>query len=139
MIRELITDTDILSLPCAKATADDAAVADDLLDTLAAHDDAAGLAANQIGKTVQIVAYLDDKDEPHVLFNPVVKRALYPFKAFESCLSRDDESKVTRFERVQVAYEELRDGALVARKAYFDGFPGQTIQHLIDHCNGKLV
>lgn len=49
MIKELVTDEAILSQPCETATAEDAAVAQDLLDTLASLDEAACLAANQIG------------------------------------------------------------------------------------------
>ena len=37
MIKELVTDEAILSQPCETATAEDAVVAQDLLDTLAAH------------------------------------------------------------------------------------------------------
>ena len=36
MIKELVNDDAILSQPCEKATAEDAAIAQDLLDTMAA-------------------------------------------------------------------------------------------------------
>ena len=51
MIKELVKDTELLSTPCEPATADDADLATDLLDTLASLEDAACLAANQIGET----------------------------------------------------------------------------------------
>ena len=41
MIKELVTDDAILSQRCEPATADDAELAQDLLDTLASLDDAA--------------------------------------------------------------------------------------------------
>ncbi len=47
--------------------------------------------------------------------------------------------KVTRYDKVTVAYQELVDGALVSRKREFEGWTAQIIQHMIDHCKGKLV
>ena len=139
MIKELVQDEAILSQPCVAATADDATVAQDLLDTLTSLEGAACLAANQIGATTCVIAYLDDNDQPHIMYNPKVLLALGAFKTVEGCLSRESESKVTRYDRVKVAYEELVDGALVARKKDFNGWTAQIIQHMIDHCKGKLV
>ncbi len=139
MIKELVKDEALLSKPCEAATADDVDVAQDLLDTLASLEDAACLAANQIGVTKSIVAYLDENDEAHVMYNPVLKLALGAFKTTEGCLTRDEESKVTRFDRIKVAYDELADGALKPRKRDFSGWTAQIVQHMIDHCKGKLV
>lgn len=139
MIKDIVTDDDILSQPCEKATAEDADVAQDLLDTIATRDDAGGLAANQIGVTKAIAVYLDDNDEPHVIFNPVLKQGLLPFRTTEACLSHEGEAKVNRFGRIMVAYDELVDGELVARKRRFEGWTAEVIQHMIDHCKGKLV
>ena len=139
MIKDLVTDEAILSQPCERATAQDADVAQDLLDTLAFQDTAAGLAANQIGVTKCVVAYLDDDDNPHVMYNPILRQAMGPFKTTESCLSREDESKVTRYDRIQVVYDEVYEGELTQRKERFSGFTAQVIQHMIDHCKGKLV
>ena len=139
MIKELVKDEAILSQVCTPATTDDAQVADDLVETLTSMDGAACLAANQIGATTCIIAYLDDDDQPHVMYNPVLKKALRPTKTVEACLSRDDETKVTRFEWITVTYEELADGALVPRKKTFEGWTAELVQHMIDHCKGKLV
>ena len=49
MIKELVKDEAILSKPCETATAEDAALARDLVDTLDSLEDASCLAANQIG------------------------------------------------------------------------------------------
>ena len=68
-IKELVHDEALLSTPCEKATAADAEVAQDLLDTMASLDDAACLHANQIGVTHDLFAYVDEKDKPHVMFN----------------------------------------------------------------------
>lgn len=139
MIKELVKDEAVLSQPCEAATIDDAGVAQDLLDTLAATEGAACLAANQIGATRAIIAYLDDADAPHVMYNPKLLLGLNAFKTTEGCLTRDEESAVTRFDRIKVSYEEPVDGALKARKADFQGWTAQIIQHMIDHCKGKLV
>lgn len=139
MIKDIVKDEAILSQACEEATAADAPIAQDLLDTLGSIEDAACLAANQIGITKAVVAYLDDDDNPHVMYNPKLKQGLQPFKALESCFSLEDEVKVTRFARIQVAYDELVDGELVSRKRRFEGWEAQIIQHMIDHCKGKLV
>ena len=70
MIKELVKDEATLSQVCTPATAEDAQVADDLVETLTSMDGAACLAANQIGATTCIIAYLDDDDQPHVMYNP---------------------------------------------------------------------
>lgn len=139
MIKDIVTDDALLSQPCEKATAEDAQVAQDLVDTLLSHDDAACLAANQIGMTKSVFAYLDEEENPHVMYNPVLKKALHPTKTVEACLSREEEVKVTRFAWITVSYEELVEGELVPRKKTFEGWTAQLIQHMIDHCKGKLV
>ena len=139
MIKEIIKDEAVLSKPCEKACAEDARVAQDLLDTLAATEDAACLAANQIGVTKAVVVYLDDDEKPRVMYNPKLMQALHPAQVLEGCLSREGESKVKRFGWIKVAYEELQDGKLVARKRAFKGWTAEIIQHMIDHCKGKLV
>lgn len=139
MIKELVTDEAILSQPCEPATIEDASVAQDLLDTLASLEDAACLAANQIGVSKCIITYRDDNDQPHIMYNPTLKQALGAFKTVEGCLSLKTESKVTRFDRVKIAYDEVVEGALQPRKKDFTGWTAQIIQHMIDHCKGKLV
>ena len=139
MIKELVKDEAILSQPCEAATAEDAPVAQDLLDTLSSLEGAASLAANQIGVTKCVVAYLDEADQPHVMYNPKMLQALGAFKTVEGCLSLEEDSKVTRFDRIKVAYDELVDGELKPRKKDFNGWTAEVIQHMIDHCKGKLV
>ncbi|MBR3181828.1 MAG: peptide deformylase [Eggerthellaceae bacterium] len=139
MIKELVNDEKLLSTPCEPATADDADLAQDLLDTLESIEDAACLAANQIGVTKAVVVYKDDKDRAHVMFNPGMKRALRPYRTEEGCLSREETKKVTRFDQATFTYQELVDGALIPRKKECRGWTAQILQHMIDHCNGKLV
>ncbi|NPD31393.1 formylmethionine deformylase [Eggerthellaceae bacterium zg-1084] len=139
MIKKIVTDRELLSQPCEPATAEDAALAQDLLDTLATDDEYACLAANQIGATKRVVVYRDAADRPHVMFNPQLKRGLRPSRVEETCLSLDEASKVTRFDQIMVTYDELVEDTLIPRRREFRGWTAQVVQHMIDHCNGKLV
>ena len=110
MIKDLVNDEAILSQPCAAATAEDAPLAQDLLDTLASLEDAVCLAANQIGVAKAVVVYVDDNEQPHVMYNPKILMGLGPQRLTESCLTHEGDSKVTRFVKVKVSYDELVDG-----------------------------
>ena len=139
MIKELVHDDAILSQTCEPATAEDAALVQDLIDTMNSIDDAVCLAANQIGVTKAVCVYRDDDDQIHALFNPKMMLGLGAFKCEERCLSHDDAHKVTRFIKIKVNYDELVDGELKRRRADFTDWEAQMIQHMIDHCNGRLV
>lgn len=139
MIKELVKDEAILSQVCERATPEDAAIAQDLIDTACALDDCSCLAANQIGVTKAVIVYFDDDEEAHVLYNPKMVMGIKPAKLVEGCMTRDEFSKVTRYAKVKVTYDELVDGAFKQRRRDFTGWTAQMIQHMIDHCNGKLV
>lgn len=139
MIRELVTDTAILSKRCESATAADADLAQDVVDTLLSLEDASCLAANQIGVTKSVVAYLDDNRNAHVMYNPKLMLGLNSSRAIEGCLTLEEPSKVNRFARIKVSFDELVDGELVRRRRDYNGWEAQMIQHMIDHCKGKLV
>lgn len=139
MIKELCKDEAVLSTRCARATADDAPVAQDLLDTMKSIEDCGCLAANQIGVTKSIIAYVDENNTPHVMYNPHIIMGLRAQRVEESCLTRDQPTRSTRYEKVKVGYQELVDGQLVERRRDFTGWVAQMIQHMCDHCRGKLV
>ena len=77
-IREIVTDEEILSKPCEAATAEDAAIADDLVrETLLASDEAMCLAANQIGETRRASSPMpNDAGRPQVMYNPRIAQKL---------------------------------------------------------------
>ncbi len=139
MVKDLVCDDAILSQVCAPATAEDAELAQDLIDTMNSLEDAVCLAANQIGVAKAVVAYKGDDEKDHVLYNPRVLMGLGPQKLVESCMTHEGESRVTRFVKIKVAYDELVDGVLKPRKKDFLGWEAQMIQHMCDHCKGKLV
>lgn len=139
MVKDLVKDEKTLSTECDVATEADAQIAEDLLDTFDSLEEVACLAANQIGQTKAIGVFVDDGGEPKLIFNPTLKRALYPIKAQEECFTKDEISKVTRYGKIRVEYEELKDGKLSKRQREYSGDTAQAIQHLIDHCKGKYV
>ena len=139
MIKELVTDEELLSTKCEPATAEDVELLQDLLDTLDSIKDGACLAANQIGVAKALVVYKDDKGRAHAVFNPSMERAVRPVRVEEGCLTREGTTKVTRFDQATFRYEELVDGVLIRRRKQHAGWVAQMLQHMIDHCNGKLV
>ena len=139
MIKELCKDEAILSQRCQRATAEDEPVAQDLADTLASLEDCGCLAANQIGVTKAVVVWQDDRGEVHAMYNPRIMMGLRAYRTEEGCMTRDEPSKVTRYDKVKVSFDELVDGELKPRKRDYTGFEAQMIQHMCDHCQGKLV
>lgn len=140
VIKELVKDEAALSVPAEPATAEDAQVAQDLLDTMNEFGgDCLCLAANQIGSNKAIIAFRDKFDDVHVMFNPKIKQAKTPFKIEEGCLSLERDTMVTRYVTVKIAYEELVDGQLQFRVTQYKDMVAEAIQHAIDHCRGRLV
>ena len=60
-------------------------------------------------------------------------------RLIEACMTLDEPSKVTRYDKVKVSFDELVDGELKPRKRDYTGWEAQMIQHMVDHCMGKLV
>ena len=139
MIKELCRDEAILSQRCEVATVEDESVAQDLIDTIKSLEDAGCLAANQIGVTKKVCVYLDDAGEPHVLYNPRLVFGLGASKMEESCLTHDEITKSTRYIKCKVAFDQIVDGKMKECRRDYTGFEAQMIQHMIDHCLGKLV
>lgn len=140
MIKKIVADKEALSIPAQPATAEDAAIAQDLLDTIEdMGTDCACLAANQIGEPKAVLVYRDDNDEPHVIYNPVIKKGSKAFRTKEACFSVDKESQVIRYADLQLTYDTLVDGELVTRNGRFRGWTAQIIQHCIDHFKGRVI
>lgn len=136
MQREIVRDQFFLRLPSRPATAADAAVADDLLDTLRANAErCAGMAANMIGENVRIIAFFDG-GRCLEMFNPVIVQRSAPYDCSEDCLSLDGVRPARRFDRIRVQWQ-TRD--MKPRIRAFNGFAAQVIQHEIDHLNGIVI
>ncbi|MBQ6840159.1 MAG: peptide deformylase [Oscillospiraceae bacterium] len=137
MVRELMHDPIFLAQPAAQATAEDLPIAQDLLDTLAAHrETCVGMAANMIGKAKAIIAF-DDGRGYTVMLNPKLLKASGEYEAEESCLSLlGGPRKTKRYEKIKVQYQNLQ---LQTRIKTYEGFPAQIIQHELDHLKGILI
>ena len=136
MIREICKDEFFLSQKSEPATADDLAIVQDLLDTLAAHKDGCvGMAANMIGVNKRIIAF-DNAGTYLVMFNPVIVRRSGPYEAEEGCLSLTGRRKAKRFQTIKVQWQNER---FQTRLKTFTGWTAEIIQHEIDHCDGILI
>ena len=139
MIKEIVKDQEFLAQPAEPATVEDAAVAQDLIDTMESlSDTCACLAANQIGVNKAVIAF-EDNGKVRVMYNPKLIQFMAPFQASEGCMSLEEESQVTRYQLIRVAYQELVGDKMLSRVKKYSGFTAQAIQHAIDHTQGKLV
>ncbi len=138
MIKEIVKDEAFLSQPAEPATADDAQVAQDLIDTMESLDDCVCLASNQIGSTKAVIAY-EDNGRIYVMYNPKMTAFVQPYTTMEGCVSREEPSEVKRFKLIRVSYQVLAGGNLVSRTKKFTGWTAEIVQHALDHLAGKLV
>lgn len=136
MIRPIMKDPIFLARKSAPAAPEDLSVAQDLLDTLAAHrDGCVGMAANMIGVSKRIIAF-DNEGAYMVMFNPEIVKFSSPFEAEEGCLSLAGVRKAKRYRSIKVRYQ---NAGFQTRLKTFTGWTAQIIQHEIDHCNGILI
>ena len=137
MVKELVHDPLLLGKKSEPATAEDSPVAQDLLETLQAHaETCVGMAANMIGQTKRIIAFLDGETYA-VMYNPEILKCWEPYDAMESCLSLlGGPRPAKRYRRIKVQYQNAQ---MQSRIKTFEGFTAQIIQHEIDHCNGILI
>lgn len=136
MIKPIMKDPIFLAQKSAPATQDDLQVAQDLLDTLAAHkEECVGMAANMIGVAKCIIAF-DNAGKYMVMFNPEIVKGSQPYEAEEGCLSLTGVRKAKRYRSIKVQYQ---DEKFQTRYKSFTGWTAQIVQHEIDHCNGVLI
>ena len=136
MVREICKDEAFLAQNAEPATADDLGVAQDLLETLAAHKEGCvGMAANMIGVGKRIIAF-DNEGEYMVMFNPVIVKQSGVYEAEEGCLSLTGTRKTKRFQTIKVQWQNKK---FQTRIKTFTGWTAEIIQHEIDHCEGILI
>lgn len=136
MIQPIMKDPIFLAQPSAPATEADLPVAQDLLDTLAAHKDGCvGMAANMIGVSKRIIVF-DNEGTYMVMFNPEIVKSSQPYQAEEGCLSLTGRRTAKRYRSIKVQYQ---NDQFQTRLKTFTGWTAQIIQHEIDHCNGVLI
>ena len=136
MIQPVMKDPIFLAQKSVPATKGDLPVAQDLLDTLAAHKDSCvGMAANMIGVAKCIIAF-DNEGAYMVMFNPKIVKCSEPYLVQEGCLSLTGVRKAKRYRTIKVQYQ---NELFQTRFKTFNGWTAQIIQHEIDHCNGVLI
>ena len=136
MIREICKDDFFLSQKAEPATVDDLAIAQDLLDTLAAHKDGCvGMAANMIGYNKRIII-VDTGLMTVTMLNPKITKKSEPYETEEACLSLIGIRKTKRYNKIEVEYEDVSFKKHIGK---FNGLTAQIIQHEIDHCDGIII
>ncbi|MBQ6890071.1 MAG: peptide deformylase [Oscillospiraceae bacterium] len=137
MVREIMHDPIFLGRVSQDATEEDIPLAQDLLDTLAAHKDACvGMAANMIGQCKRIIA-VDNGGAYLTMFNPEITKRSGPYEAQEGCLSLlGGPRPCLRYQKITVKWQNEK---FQTRIKTFTGWTAQIIQHEIDHCNGILI
>ena len=136
MIRPIVTDVLFLARKAEPACAADASIADDLLDTLKAHEDGCvGMAANMIGETKAIIVF-DDDGTLREMFNPVILSGKGPYPAQEGCLSLTGTRPAKRWRTIKVQWQNEK---FQTRVKTFTDWTAQIIQHEIDHCAGIII
>lgn len=137
MIRPLVHDPMLLAMKSTTAEKQDLAAAQDLLDTIIAHQDSCvGMAANMIGVRKRIIVF-NNNGFFMTMLNPEITAKSGPYQTEEGCLSLlGGPRPTTRYKRITVRFQTL---AFETRIMNFDGWTAQIIQHEIDHCNGILI
>ena len=114
----------------------DRQVAQDLLDTLKAHEnECVGMAANMIGVKKQINVVNMGRVNV-VMLNPVILKKTGPFETEEGCLSLTGTRKTKRFREIELEYQDLD---MKKHMQKFTGWTAQIIQHECDHLEGIII
>ena len=125
-----------LAVPSEKATRADKQHALDLLDTLRANlDRCVGMAANMIGVRKRIIVVHTGFSQA-VMLNPVIVSKSGAYETEEGCLSLDGVRKTTRYEQIEVSFQDLM---MRPHRQKYSGYIAQIIQHEVDHCDGILI
>lgn len=136
MVREIMRAEAFLAQKAEPAAPEDLPVAQDLLDTLAAHKDkCVGMASNMIGVNKRIIVF-DNEGTYMVMFNPEIVKKSEPYQAEEGCLSLSGVRTVKRWKSIKVQYQNEK---FQIRFKTFTGWTAQIIQHEIDHCDGIII
>ena len=136
MVRPIMRDMMFLACPSQPATPQDMPAAQDLMDTLRAHEEhCVGMAANMIGVHRRIIA-VSAGFVNLLMINPIITKKSGPYEAEEGCLSLAGVRKTTRYQRIEVEY---LDAAWKKQRRAFEGYTAQIIQHEVDHCDGVLI
>lgn len=118
------------------ATKEDKQIVQDLLDTLKANEaGCVGMAANMIGVNKRIIA-VNMGFINVAMLNPVIVKKSGAYETEEGCLSLDGVRKTTRYENIEVEFQDI---SFHKQHQKYSGWTAQIIQHEIDHCDGIII
>ena len=135
MNKPICKDIFILGRKSTPAGREDLDTARDLMETLYAHiDHCAGMAANMIGVNKRIIAIAIG---PMVIpmLNPVILSKSGAYETEEGCLSLSGVRKTTRYQAIEVEYQ---DTSFKKHRQTYEGFAARIIQHEYDHLEGHV-
>ena len=136
MQQKIVKDVLFLQQKSELATKLDLYLAQDLQDTLLAHqENCVGLAANMIGVRKRVIIFQYGL-VPVVMFNPVLLSKSSPYQAEEGCLSLSGSRSTTRYQEITVEY---LDRHWERQNMTLNGLPAQICQHELDHLEGILI
>lgn len=136
MQQKIVKDVLFLQQKSEPATKLDLYLAQDLQDTLLAHqENCVGLAANMIGVRKRVIIFQYGL-VPVVMFNPVLLSKSSPYQAEEGCLSLSGSRSTTRYQEITVEY---LDRNWERQHMTLHGLPAQICQHELDHLEGILI
>lgn len=94
MIRNINKDIKILMLKATQSTIADIEIGEDLKDTLIFNrDKCVGMAANMIGVSKAIIAFIDEDEKVNLMYNPKIIKYIDEYYVEEGCLSLDGTRK----------------------------------------------
>lgn len=136
MIKSIVKDILFLGQKSIPSTPEDKQVAQDLKDTLAAHqEECVGMAANMIGyKKRTIIVSMGFINM--IMNNPVMISRSGEYDTEEGCLSLTGTRPCKRYKEIEVRYQ---DENFVEKTQKFSGFTAQIIQHEMDHLEGIII
>lgn len=136
MQQKIVKDVLFLQQKSEPATKLDLYLAQDLQDTLLAHqENCVGLAANMIGVRKRVIIFQYGL-VPVVMFNPVLLSKSSPYQTEEGCLSLSGSRSTTRYQEITVEY---LDRNWERQNMTLNGLPAQICQHELDHLEGILI
>lgn len=136
MVRPIMRDVFFLAQKSEPATPADKQVGIDLLDTLKAHEaECVGMAANMIGVKKNIIV-VNVGFCNMLMYNPVICKKNGSFETEEGCLSLIGVRKCTRYQEIEVKYQDMN---FKKQRQKFTGWTAQIIQHECDHLEGTII
>ncbi len=93
------------------------------------------MAANMIGERKRIIV-VNMGFMNTIMYNPVFVKKTGKYQTEEGCLSLIGVRKCTRYEEIEVEYEDIN---FKNSGGKFQGWTAQIIQHECDHLEGILI